>query len=130
MATQEPVPAAQYLRMSTERQHYSLENQADSIGRYAASRGFELIQTYVDSGKSGLSLRHRSELRRLPKDVVNGDAQYLAALVFDVSRWGRFQDSDEAAHYECLCKSAGVPIHYCAEAFPNDGSIPSLVIRP
>jgi DNA invertase Pin-like site-specific DNA recombinase len=129
VATQEPVPAAQYLRMSTEQQQYSLENQAECIGKYAASRGFEIIQTYVDSGKSGLSLRHRSGLRRLLKDVVNGDAQYLAVLVFDVSRWGRFQDSDEAAHYEFLCKSAGVPIHYCAEAFPNDGSIPSLVIK-
>jgi len=130
VATRGPVPAAQYLRMSTEQQQYSLENQAACIARYAASRGFEIIQTYVDSGKSGLSIRHRSGLRRLLKDVVNGDAQYLAVLVFDVSRWGRFQDSDEAAHYEFLCKSAGVPIHYCAEAFPNDGSIPSLVIRP
>jgi hypothetical protein len=31
------------------------------------------------------------------------------------SRWGRFQDADESAHYEFLCKSAGIPVHYCAE---------------
>jgi DNA invertase Pin-like site-specific DNA recombinase len=129
MATQKPIPAAQYLRMSTDQQRYSLENQAVCIQKYASNRGFEITQTYVDFGKSGLSLRHRSGLRQLLKDVVDGNAQYLAVLVYDVSRWGRFQDSDEAAHYEFLCKSAGVPIHYCGEAFPNDCSIPSLVLK-
>ncbi|HET9307743.1 MAG TPA: recombinase family protein [Candidatus Sulfotelmatobacter sp.] len=129
MGTRQTIPAAQYLRMSTEQQQYSLENQAVCIQRYAASKGFEIVQTYFDPGKSGLSLRHRSGLRQLLKDVVDGSAQYLAVLVYDVSRWGRFQDSDEAAHYEFLCKSAGVPIHYCAETFPNDGSIPSLVLK-
>ena len=52
-----------------------------------------------------------------------------AILVYDVSRWGRFQDTDEAAHYEFLCKSAGVPIHYCAETFANDGSLPSSIMK-
>jgi DNA invertase Pin-like site-specific DNA recombinase len=129
MATQKPIPAAQYLRMSTDQQQYSLDNQAVCIARYAASKGFEIVQTYVDHGKSRLSLRHRLGLKQLLKDVVDGRAEYSAILVYDVSRWGRFQDSDEAAHYEFLCKSAGVPIHYCAEAFQNDGSIPSLVLK-
>ena len=47
----------------------------------------------------------------------------------DVSRWRRFQDADESAHYEFLCKNAGVPIHYCAELFPNDGSLPSSIFK-
>jgi DNA invertase Pin-like site-specific DNA recombinase len=123
------VPAAQYLRISTDHQQYSIENQAVCIQRYTASKGFEIVKTYVDSGKSGVSLHHRLGLRQLLKDVVEGDAQYQTVLVYDISRWGRFQDSDEAAHYEFLCKSAGVPIHYCAEAFPNDGSVPSLVLK-
>lgn len=129
MAVQPRIPAAQYLRASTEQQQYSLDNQAVSIQRYAESNDFEIVHTYIDPGKSGLSLRHRLGLRQLLKDVVDGNAQYLAVLVYDVSRWGRFQDSDEAAHYEFLCKSAGVTIHYCAEAFPNDGSISSLVLK-
>ena len=32
------VPAAQYLRMSTDHQEYSLDNQADAIARYADER--------------------------------------------------------------------------------------------
>jgi DNA invertase Pin-like site-specific DNA recombinase len=36
-------------------------------------------------------------------------------LVYDVSRWGRFQDIDESAHYEFVCKQAGIKVAYCAE---------------
>ena len=67
-------------------------------------------------------------LRQLLQDVV-GKPDYRAILVYDVSRWGRFQDTDESAHYEFLCKSAGVPMHYCAETFANDGTLPSLIMK-
>jgi DNA invertase Pin-like site-specific DNA recombinase len=103
------VPAAQYLRMSTEHQQYSLDNQSMAIQHYASTHGFAVIQTYTDAARSGVVLRRRSGLRQLLKDVVGGNADYGAVLVYDVSRWGRFQDYDEAAHYEFLCKSAGVP---------------------
>ena len=49
--------------------------------------------------------------------------------MYDVSRWGRFQDSDESAAYEFICKLAGIPVHYCAEQFLNDTSISSLVMK-
>jgi DNA invertase Pin-like site-specific DNA recombinase len=123
------VPAAQYLRMSTEHQQYSLQNQIAAIQQYAQSKGFAVIQTYSDAAKSGVNLRRRAGLRELLRDVVGGVANFKAILVYDVSRWGRFQDSDEAAHYEFLCKSAGIPVHYCAETFANDGTMPSLIMK-
>src|SRR5690349_4953399 len=49
-----PIPAAQYLRMSTDLQQYSLTNQAAAIQHYATIHNFEVVQTYVDPGKSGL----------------------------------------------------------------------------
>jgi DNA invertase Pin-like site-specific DNA recombinase len=123
------VPAAQYLRMSTEHQQYSLENQSTAIQTYAESHSFEVVLTYSDAARSGLILRRRAGLRQLLQDVVAGTAPYNAILVYDVSRWGRFQDTDESAHYEFLCKSAGVPVHYCAETFANDGTLPSLIMK-
>src|SRR5258708_34541490 len=123
------VPAAQYLRMSTEHQQYSLENQSASIHKYAETHGFTVVRTYSDPAKSGLFLKNRRGLRDLLQDVTGGNTEYKAILVYDVSRWGRFQDTDEAAHYEFLCKSAGVPIHYRAEAFTNDASLPSSIIK-
>lgn len=88
------VRAAQYVRMSTEHQKYSTENQAEIIAQYAARRGFEIVKTYEDSGKSGLKLEGRLALQQLIEDVRCGAADFEAVLVYDVSRWGRFQDAD------------------------------------
>ena len=52
-----------------------------------------------------------------------------AILVYDISRWGRFQDIDEAAHYEFICKDAGIPIYYCTEQFRNDGTPQSTIMK-
>jgi len=122
-------PAAIYLRMSTEHQQYSLANQTQAIAKYAQQYSFEITRTYEDGSRSGLSLKRRGGLSRLLHDVTSGDCPFESILVYDVSRWGRFPDSDEAAHYEFLCKSAGVPIHYCAEPFKNDGRLISSVLK-
>jgi DNA invertase Pin-like site-specific DNA recombinase len=54
---------------------------------------------------------------------------FSALLVYDVSRWGRFQDVDESAYYEYVLKRAGIRVHYCAEQFENDGSMSSSVLK-
>jgi DNA invertase Pin-like site-specific DNA recombinase len=73
----------------------------------------EIVETYADHGRSGLSLDGRAGLRRLLDDVTNRRHQFTDLLVLDISRWGRFQDADESAYYEYICKRAGVVIHYC-----------------
>lgn len=128
-STAAPVPAAQYVRMSTEHQKYSTANQADAILRYAAARGFTIVRSYEDAGKSGLRLDGRDALQRLIADVRAGTTDFRAVLVYDVSRWGRFQDADESAYYEFVCKEAGILVHYCAEQFENDGSLSATIIK-
>ena len=123
------IRAAQYVRMSTEHQKYSTENQADSLQRYADQRGFTIVRTYEDAGKSGLRLDGRDALKQLIDDVQSGVADFRAILVYDVSRWGRFQDADESAYYEFMCKEAGITVHYCAEQFENDGSLSATIIK-
>ena len=115
--------------MSTEHQKYSTENQSEIIQRYAEQRGFTLVRTYEDSGKSGLRLDGRDALKQLIDDVRSGAADFRAILVYDVSRWGRFQDADESAYYEFICKEAGIAVHYCAEQFENDGSLSATIIK-
>lgn len=123
------IRAAQYVRMSTEHQKYSTENQAEAIQRYAESRGLEIIRTYADEGKSGLSLEGRDALKKLIDDVENSRADFSTILVYDVSRWGRFQDADESAYYEYICRRAGITVQYCAEQFENDGSPVSTIVK-
>jgi DNA invertase Pin-like site-specific DNA recombinase len=127
--TKNLIPVAQYLRMSTEHQQYSLENQAAAIRKYAEEHSFNVIRTYSDAAKSGIVLKRRAGLRQLLQDVASGGAGYRAILVYDVSRWGRFQDADESAHYEFLCKLADIPVHYCAEVFANDGTVSSFILK-
>lgn len=83
--------------MSTEHQRYSTENQSDAILQYAERRGLEVVRTYADEGKSGLRLDGRDALKRLIDDVQNAKADFTTTLVYDISRWGRFQDADESA---------------------------------
>ncbi len=124
-----PVRAAQYVRMSTEHQKYSTENQAEAMQQYAARRGIEIVRTYADEGKSGLRLDGRDALKQLIEDVQTGKADFTTILVYDVSRWGRFQDADESAYYEYICKRAGISVQYCAEQFENDGSPVSTIVK-
>lgn len=124
-----PLRAAQYVRMSTEHQQYSTLNQEDTVREYAERRGFQIVRTYADEGKSGLNVAGRESLRQMIADVQSGNADFDVILVYDVSRWGRFQDADESAYYEYLCKQAGIAVHYCAEQFENDGGPTSTIIK-
>ncbi len=124
-----PIPAAQYLRMSRLQQRLSIESQAQAIEWYAYNNNFRIVQTYMDTGRSGVTLNHREGLKHLLQDVFSNKRAYKAILVYDVSRWGRFQDPDEAAHYEFICKGAGVPVHYCAETFSNECTLPNAVMK-
>lgn len=121
--------AAEYVRMSTEHQQYSTENQADRIREYATRHGIEIIRTYADEGKSGLRIDGREALQRLIRDVESGQADFQVILVYDVSRWGRFQDADESAYYEYICKRKGITVAYVAEQFENDGSPVSTIVK-
>jgi DNA invertase Pin-like site-specific DNA recombinase len=121
--------AAQYVRMSTDYQRYSIENQAAVIVAYAQLHKLSIVRTYRDEGESGLKIKNRAGLTQLLEDVRSGHADFGHILVFDVSRWGRFQDIDESAHYEFVCKQGGIKVAYCAEEFDNDGSLISSIVK-
>jgi DNA invertase Pin-like site-specific DNA recombinase len=123
------IKAAQYVRMSTDKQIYSTANQAAAIGLYAVSNGFEVVSTYSDEGRSGLRIKGRDALQAMLHDVLAPERPFDAILVYDISRWGRFQDTDESAYYEFLCRRAGVQVHYCAEPFENDGSPTASIMK-
>lgn len=51
--------AAQYVRMSTDYQRYSNDNQSQVNLAYADRRGLVIVHTYADEGKSGLNIEQR-----------------------------------------------------------------------
>ena len=78
---------------------------------------------------SGLNITGRSGLNQLMTDVENKQVDFNSLLVYDVSRWGRFQNVDESAYYEYILKRAGIRVHYCAEQFENDGNMSPFVLK-
>jgi DNA invertase Pin-like site-specific DNA recombinase len=70
-----------------------------------------------------LTFDGRAALKQLFADALSDEADFSQILVYDVSRWGRFQDVDEPAYHEHLCRRHGIDVIYCAESFENDGSL-------
>jgi DNA invertase Pin-like site-specific DNA recombinase len=123
------VRAAEYMRMSTEHQQYSIANQSAVIQEYANAHAIEIVRTYVDRGKSGLKIAGRHGLRALLHAVQSRSADFSVVLVYDVSRWGRFQDVDEGAYHEYLLKKAGIRVTYCAEPFSDNGTPTDALLK-
>jgi DNA invertase Pin-like site-specific DNA recombinase len=72
--------------MSTDKQRYSIENQAAVIATYAHAHGLTIVCTYADRGESGLRIKNRIGLTQLIDDVSTGKADFGSILVYDVIR--------------------------------------------
>jgi len=90
------IPAVEYVRMSTDMRIFSINAQRKLIAEFARERGYEVLRTYADPAQSGLGPRGRKSLRTLLSDVLKPQRDFSAILIRDVSRWGRFQDPDQA----------------------------------
>ena len=108
---------AMYIRMSTELQVESPENQERAIRTYAAQYGIEIIKTYADLGVSGINTEKREQFQCLIDDVEQGRSAFNIVLYLDESRWGRFVDSREADFHRMrlerknvLCQSCEKPL--------------------
>lgn len=115
--------------MSTEHQQYSIENQRAAIQRFAEARGITIMRSFIDAGKSGVAIHGRNALKDLLRTVESGQADFSTILVYDVSRWGRFQEPDEGAYYEFRCILADITVQYCAEQFPTENTPMAAVMK-
>jgi len=85
----------------SDKQRYSIQNQAGFHCGLCPCPWLTIVRTYADEGESGLRIsKTEAGLRRLIQDITSGEADFDHCLVYDVSRWGRFPDTDESAHYE------------------------------
>jgi len=121
--TTRPIRAAAYMRTATAPQQDSVNSQRDAIRKYATRHGMKIVKTYLDEGKSGLTIHGREAFAQMMADVQSGNAKFTCILLHDVSRWGRFQDPDESVHHEFICRKAGISIRYCAEQFDRRSAL-------
>ncbi|MBG9389326.1 recombinase family protein [Caenimonas sp. DR4.4] len=114
--------------MSTDKQDLSPQIQKAAIESYARKCGLDILVTYEDDGRSGVHLSNRPALTQLIKDVTTSPS-FGVVLVYDVSRWGRFQNADASAYYEYHCILHGVQVIYVAETFANDHTPMSALVK-
>lgn len=109
-----------YYRHSAEiGQENSVEIQQDNVLAFASKHGIEIIHEFADRGKSGLTTEGRPAFNEMMEWVRTRD-DFTLVLALDVSRWGRFQDTDLSAHYESLCTQHGKQVVYTNIGFGRD----------
>ncbi len=117
---QDRLKAVAYYRHSAEiGQENSVEIQQDNVRAFAAKHAIEIIHEFADRGKSGLNAEGRPAFNEMMEWVRTRD-DFQLVLVLDVSRWGRFQDTDLSAHYESLCTQHGKQVVYTNIGFARD----------
>ncbi len=115
-----PLRAVAYYRHSAEiGQENSVEIQQDNVRAFAARHDIQIINEFADRGKSGLNAEGRPAFNEMVEWVKTRD-DFVLILVLDVSRWGRFQDTDLSAHYESLCTQHGKQVIYTNIGFTRD----------
>lgn len=121
-ATQRRKKAVAYYRHSAEdKQENSVAIQRTHIQEFAQTNNIDIIHEAIDEGKSGLSANRPGFDQLFREFILNPNAQpFDYVLVFDVSRWGRFQDQDEAAFWEYRCKKQGKQVVYVSKGFSKE----------
>jgi DNA invertase Pin-like site-specific DNA recombinase len=121
--TEPPITAVAYYRHSAEdKQENSIQIQRDETRKFAAQHKISIIHEEADEGKTGLTASRPGFNRLFTNWILSTEAPpFIYVLVYDVSRWGRFQDQDEAAYFEFLCRSNGKEVIYVSRGFPTEG---------
>lgn len=78
-----------YMRMSTDRQEYSIESQWHMIESYCSRNDMKVVRKYVDEGISGgyAKLSRRVSFLQMIQDST--DADWEAVVIYDSSRFSR-----------------------------------------
>jgi len=101
------IPAAGYIRMSSDKQETSPKQQRSEIEKLAATKGYDLIAWYIDKGISGDEIEKRPDFRRMLDDAQR--KQFRAILCWDQDRFGRF-DSLKAGYVVEPLRMAGITL--------------------
>jgi DNA invertase Pin-like site-specific DNA recombinase len=92
MADKQPlIPAVAYARVSTESQvddELPITAQLDEVKRFAAARGMEIVEEFIDAGITGRT-EDRPEFARLRKIISSGKARFQAVIVWRSNRFAR-----------------------------------------
>jgi len=99
------VKAAAYVRMSSDQQEGSPEQQREAIKQHAENHNYRIVQWYEDLGISGDATTKRTDFQKMIADGSVGD--FGAIVCWDQDRFGRF-DLVEAGRWIYPLQQSGV----------------------
>lgn len=103
-----PIPVACYIRMSSDKQEASPDQQRKSIQDGTAKQNRLIVREYFDDGISGDKTEKRRDFLRMLRDATE-KRDFREIWCWDQDRFGRF-DSIEAGFYVHPLRSAGVKL--------------------
>ena len=111
---------AYYRHSAEDKQENSVAIQRQHTEKFAREHNIEIIHEEADEGKSGLLASRPAFERLFINWIENDDAPHFDyVFTYDVSRWGRFQDPNEAAYWTHLCTQRGKEVIYVSDGFPK-----------
>ena len=112
--------AIAYMRMSTDKQEYSIDSQERLIKNYAKSHGFIIVDTYIDEGISGKLAEKRPAFLKMIDDSSSN--KFDTVLIYDSSRFAR--NLEQSLVYKSVLKRNGVNLVSITEpVFDDDTSL-------
>lgn len=110
--------AIAYLRKSTDLQETSLEQQKGKILEFAKKHSIKVIEFFAEEA-CGENVEGRPQFRRMIECCKSKEVfQYV--LVYDISRWGRFENPKEAVYWEVEVERAGKKLVFISEGLKED----------
>lgn len=101
------IPAAGYIRMSSDKQEHSPERQRAEIEKLASREGFAIVEWYQDSGMTGTESAKRAGFQKMIADANAG--RWKAVLLHEQSRLSRENIFTAVGHWGKFVQ-AGVEI--------------------
>lgn len=98
--------AVTYMRMSTDRQEYSIDSQERLIKAFAQQNQYGIIRNYIDEGISGRNAEKRPQFLQMIDDSAKGEFQYV--IIYDSSRFAR--NLEQSLVYKSILKKNGVEL--------------------
>ena len=105
----DPVPAALYARVSSDRQDVDLSVAAQlrALRNYAAQHGYVVVREYVDEAESG-RVADRPEFRKMLDAGGRPQAPFQVILVWKFSRFTRKRE--HAVAFKAMLRRKGIKV--------------------
>lgn len=102
--------------MSTDRQDTSIEQQRAELMTFCATRGWVIVDWYVDAGISG-STDARPAFQRMMADMLGPRPPAVAVVVWAFSRFSR--DLNDSAFYKASLRRRGIAVVSMTDSIPE-----------